>query len=257
MRFIDEVTGGDDELQRYLQRLSGYCLTGVTTEQMFAFLHGTGANGKTVFLNTISAIMGDYATVAAPETFIASRNDRHPTDLAALRGARLVVSSEIEQGLQWNSEARIKSVTGGERIKARFMRQDEFEFTPQFKPLFAGNHKPALRGVGEAMRRRTHLVPFTVTIPPEQREPRLAENLKKEWRGILTWMIDGCLDWQEKEGLHPPQKVISATSDDSHSEDVVGRFIDEEIIEDPQEQIASSVLYRTWREWAEKRGECA
>ena len=157
--FLDQVTGGDTELAAYLQRVAGYCLTGHTSEHALFFLYGTGANGKSVFVNTLAGIMGDYAVTAPMDTFTESRNERHPTEIAMLRGARLVTASETQAGRNWN-EALIKVLTGGDRVRARFMRQDFFEFTPQFKLMISGNHKPALRNVDEAIRRRLHLIPF-------------------------------------------------------------------------------------------------
>jgi hypothetical protein len=148
---------------------------------------------------------GDYHRAAPIETFTASNHDRHPTDLAALRGARLVTSVETEEGRRW-AESRIKTLTGGDKIAARFMRQDFFEYTPQFKLVIAGNHKPGLRSVDEAIRRRFNLVPFTLTIPPEERDELLPEKLKAELPGILNWMIEGCIDWLER-GLAPPEAL--------------------------------------------------
>ena len=169
--FLKRVMDGDADLIAFLQRVAGYNLTGITREHALFFLHGTGANGKSTFLNTIASTMGDYHTTSSAETFVASRTDRHPTELAALRGARLVTATEIEEGRRW-AEARIKALTGGDPIAARFMRRDLFEFTPQFKLMIAGNHKPQLRNVDEAFRRRLHLMPFTVT----RRAPRSAAS---------------------------------------------------------------------------------
>ena len=152
--------------KRYLRRVAGYCLTGLTTEHALFFLWGTGANGKSVFVKTLAGIMGDYAVTAPMTTFVVTRSEQHPTNLAMLRGARLVVATETEAGQRW-AEARIKMMTGGDRIAARFMRGDFFEFTPQFKLVIVGNHRPSLRGVDEAIRRRLHLIPFTVTIRPK------------------------------------------------------------------------------------------
>ena len=165
-KFLKRVTGDDIELQSFLQRVAGYALTGSTTEHALFFLFGTGANGKSVFLSTIAGILADYHRTAPIETFTASSIDHHPTDLAGLRGARLVTATETEEGRRW-AEARIKALTGGDQIAARFMRQDYFEFVPQFKLVIAGNHKPGLRSVDEAIRRRLNLIPFTVTIPAE------------------------------------------------------------------------------------------
>jgi putative DNA primase/helicase len=172
--FLERITDGNEELERFLQRMAGYCLTGSTREHALFFLYGTGANGKSVLLNTLSGILGDYARSAPIETFTASNVERHPTDLASLRGARLVMAVETEEGRRW-AESRIKVLTGGDKIAARFMREDFFEFIPQFKLIIAGNHKPGLRSVDEAIRRRFHLVPFTVTIPEEERDETLTE----------------------------------------------------------------------------------
>jgi putative DNA primase/helicase len=164
------VTDGNKDLQTYLQRIIGYALTGLTTEHALFFLYGTGANGKSVFLNTIKGILAEYQKTAPIETFIETHNDKHPTDLAGLRGARTVTAVETEQGRRW-AESKIKTMTGGDPVSARFMRQDFFEFTPQFKLIIAGNHKPTLRSVDEAIKRRFNLIPFTVTIPEDREQP--------------------------------------------------------------------------------------
>jgi putative DNA primase/helicase len=184
-KFIARITGGDTELAKFLQRVVGYLLTGLTVEHALFFGYGTGANGKSVMINTVSWIAFGYHKTAPIETFTLSSSDRHPTELAGLQGARIVTAIETEQGRRW-AEARIKALTGGDPISARFMRQDFFEFTPQFKLLIAGNHKPSLRSVDEAMRRRFHLIPFNVTIPLEERDPNLAEKLKAE--GQESWL---------------------------------------------------------------------
>ena len=160
-----------------------------------------------------------------------SNHDRHPTDLAGLRGARLVTAVETEEGRRW-AESRIKSLTGGEKISARFMRQDFFEFLPQFKLIIAGNHKPGLRSVDEAIRRRFNLIPFTITIPPSERDELLPERLKAELPGILAWMIRGCTDWLER-GLSPPQMVTEATAAYLESEDAVAAWIEDCAARDP------------------------
>ena len=156
------------ELQRFLQQMAGYCLTGDISEHALFFVYGTGGNGKGVFLNTVAGILGDYAATAAMDTFTASQGDRHPTDLAMLRGARLVTAAETEEGRAW-AESRIKQLTGGDPITARFMRQDFFTFQPAFKLVIVGNHKPVLRNVDEAARRRFNIIPFTRKPPkPDQ-----------------------------------------------------------------------------------------
>jgi putative DNA primase/helicase len=255
LAFLDRVTAGDRDLQTFLQRVAGYSLTGETREHALFFLYGTGANGKSVFLSTISGILAAYQRTAPIETFTNSSAEHHPTDLAGLRGARLVTATETEEGRRW-AEARIKTLTGGDRIAARFMRQDYFEFVPQFKLLIAGNHKPGLRSVDEAIRRRFHLVPFTVTIPSEERDTTLADKLKAEWPGILTWMIAGCVDWQ-KNGLVPPPAVTDATSNYLNAEDAITAWIEERCEKDPSAWESNAALFQSWNNWAEAAGEFA
>ncbi|MDR2451415.1 MAG: hypothetical protein LBE85_06510 [Candidatus Accumulibacter sp.] len=252
-QFLDEVTGGDAELQAYLQRMVGYCLTGVTSAHALFFLYGTGANGKSVFANVVSTILGDYAATASMDTFVETRGDRHPTDLAGLRGARFVTAIETEQGRRLN-ESKVKAITGGDKISARFMRQDFFEYTPQFKPVIVGNHKPAIRNIDEAMKRRMHLIPFTVTIPPERRDGNLTEKLLAERDGILAWAVAGCLAWQ-REGLKPPASVVSATEEYFESEDALGRWLDERCVRDANAKSLTAELFGDWKQWADSAGE--
>ena len=253
-QFIDEVTGGDQELQSYLQRMVGYALTGSTQEHALFFLYGTGANGKSVFVNTLATILGDYAANAPMDTFMETRADRHPTDMAGLRGARFVAAIETEQGRRW-AESKVKSLTGGDKISARFMRQDFFEFWPQFKLFVAGNHKPAIRNIDEAMKRRLHLIPFTITVPPERRDKNLQQKLLAERDGILAWAVQGCLDWQCHGRLSPPQRVVDATHEYFEAEDALGRWLDERCVREPNAKSLTSELFADWKQWAEGSGE--
>jgi P4 family phage/plasmid primase-like protien len=223
--FLARVTAQDAELQSYLQRVAGYCLSGLTKEHTLFFLHGTGGNGKGVFLNTLRGIWGDYAVVAPMEIFLASSHERHPTELAYLRGARLVVAQEITSGKKWD-EAKIKTLTGGDPISARYMRQDFFELMPQFKLLIAGNNKPLPTGVNHAIRRRLHLILFTVTIPANEVDTDLTGKLQAEWSGILRWAIDGFNSYREI-GLAPPPVVVAATEAYLIEEDSFGRSVEE------------------------------
>lgn len=253
LAFLDRVTGGDPELQAFLKRVCGYTLTGDTSEHALFFLFGHGANGKSVFIDTIASILGPYHKTTPIETFTASNGDRHPTELAGLMGARLVTAVETEEGRRW-AESRIKSLTGGDRIAARFMRQDFFEYTPQFKLVMAGNHKPGLRSVDEAIRRRLHLLPFEVTIPPEERDLQLKEKLRPEWPGILAWMIDGCVDWQA-QGLRPPHAVTEATKAYLDAEDAISAWLSECCVRTSNGWESSDRLFASWSRWAEREGE--
>jgi putative DNA primase/helicase len=246
-----EENGG---LKGFLQRYIGYCCTGVTTEHRFVFAYGTGANGKGTFINTIARIFGSYATVADMNTFLVRRNERHPTDLAKLRGARLVVAQETQKGRTWD-ETKIKALTGGDKITARFMRQDFFDFTPTFKLFIVGNHKPRLSVVDEAIRRRMLLAPFTVQIPPNERDHDLAEKLwNRERHAIMRWCIDGCLWWQ-KIGLASPAAILDATREYFEDQDVIGQWIEDRINPEagPQSFTLSSLLFASWKGWCEQR----
>jgi P4 family phage/plasmid primase-like protien len=253
LRFLNDVTEGDADLQHYLARVAGYALTGVTSEHVLFFLYGTGANGKSVFVNTLAAVWGDYATTAPMDTFMVTKGDRHPTDLAKLRGARLVIATEVSEGNRWD-EAKIKVLTGGDIISARFMRQDFFDYKPQFKLMIAGNHKPSLRNVDEAMKRRLHLIPFTVTIPPAQRDKKLSEKLLKEKNGILGWALEGCREWR-RIGLNPPPRVLEATEEYFEAQDALGRWIAEACLLNPNVTARTSTLFASWKKWAEEAGE--
>ena len=253
--FLERILGGDDELRLYLQRVAGYALTGLTREHALFFAYGTGANGKSVFLTTIAGVMADYHTTAPMDAFMISRTERHPTEIAGLRGARLVTATETEEGRRW-AEAKIKTLTGGDRISARFMRQDFFEFAPQFKLIIAGNHKPGLRNVDEAIRRRLHLIPFAVTIPEAERDETLAEKLRDEWPGIFAWMIEGAVEWGLM-GLRPPEAVRNATAEYLSGEDALARWIDECCVTGTNFTAISAALYANWKAWCERTGEYA
>jgi P4 family phage/plasmid primase-like protien len=258
--FLDRVTGGNLAQQTYLQELCGYCLTGVTSEQKAHFAYGTGANGKTVFVNAITGVMGDYAGVTPSEVFLASHAAQHPTGIADMRGKRLIVATELEQGARW-AESRLKELTGGDMVKARFMGKDFFQFRPSAKILLIGNHKPTLRGTDEGIKRRLHLLPFTVTIPEHERDSHLNEKLSAEYPAILRWMLEGCLRWQQT-GLKPPEIVRDASADYLAEENRLARWIEQSctILNNfsfSDSPVPVSTLYRSWKLWAEENGEWA
>ena len=252
LRFLLQITHGDKELVRFFQRFIGYTLTGITSEHAFVFLWGPGGNGKSVLLGTVAAMLGDYATTAMADVFTVTRSEHHPTHLATLRGARMVLVTETEEGRPW-AEARIKSLTGGDRISARVMRGDPFEYLPAFKLWIAGNHRPVLRNPDPAMRRRLKLVPLTF-VPPKP-DMRLMEALRSEWPGILAWAIRGCIAWQ-KVGLNPPNVVQQASDEYFAEQDMIGNWFTERCERTGGATTTPSrELYADWREWAERRGE--
>lgn len=254
--FLLEATGGDFMLINFLQQWFGYSLTGDTREHALVFVHGLGGNGKSVFLNALTGIMGGYATTAAMDTFTASKGDKHPTDLAMLRGARLVTASETEEGRAW-AESRIKAMTGGDPITARFMRQDFFTFRPSFKLTVVGNHRPVLKNVDDAARRRFNIVPFT--HKPVVVDYSLEETLRAEWPGILRWAIEGCLNWQ-KQGLVRPPIVSAATADYFSEQDLFGQWLDEKCeveIGNPHKWETVAALYASWSAFARNAGDDA
>ncbi|MCH8998205.1 MAG: hypothetical protein IID48_08040 [Proteobacteria bacterium] len=252
-QFLKRITKDDETLVSFLRRVIGYSITGSTREHAMFFAYGTGANGKSVFCNTISGIMADYHRTAPVDVFMASRTDRHPTELAGLQGARLVTATETEENRRW-AESRIKALTGGDPIAARYMRQDFFEFTPTFKLFVAGNHKPRLRTVDEAIRRRLHLIPFNVTIPKAERDPDLPEKLKAEWPGILAWAIDGAVEWHAG-GLQPPEVVSHATLEYFAGEDLIAVWIEDRCYQEPAARTLAGELFKNFKEWTEATGE--
>lgn len=250
MSLLKLITKADEGYEAFLQRMCGYQLTGLTIEHAIFFLWGTGRNAKSTFVETLGSILGDYRVTALSETFLASKTDRHPTELAALRGARLVTATETQAGRAWD-EAKLKATSGGDEITARVMRGDPFSFRPAFKLVISGNHKPTLRNVDEAIKRRLFLIPFSTTIRPEDEIKGFAEKLVPEHGGILRWMISGCLAWQA-QGLNPPSVVRDASDSYFEGEDVLGEWLSEETESGPYRTEAKA-LFTSWRRWANDR----
>ncbi|MEO3428717.1 phage/plasmid primase, P4 family [Pelagibius sp. CAU 1746] len=245
--FLDGVCGGDQELVSYLQRVIGYTLTGSTSEQCMFLLHGTGANGKTTFLNAIKDILDPYARQAQAESLMVRRSEGARSDIARLAGARLVVTSESEANHKF-AEGLVKQMTGGDPITARYLYQQEFEFVPQFKIFLATNRKPNIEGTDEGIWRRIHLIPFDVTFPLEKRDKGLPEKLRAEQQGILAWAVKGCLAWQN-DGLQPPEKVRAATKEYRAESDQVAKFIDDCCELAPERFSPSKELYAAYEDW--------
>jgi len=251
LNFMREIFNGDQELIDFMQRLFGYVLTGLTTEEKLFFFYGTGANGKSKLLETIYFILGDYAKRAPATLLLEQRNEQHPTAMAGLAGARGVFASEIPSGKTWNDQV-IKDMTGGDTITARLMRQDFFEYAPHFKLLIAGNHQPRLKNVDESMSRRIVILPFNVTIPPERRDTQLGEKLKAEAGQILNWCIEGAVKYFA-EGLCIPESVLNASKEYIKNEDVIGEFIDSRLEPDASKRELNTV-FQCYKNWVTSQG---
>jgi putative DNA primase/helicase len=259
LAFLDRVMAGDKDLVRFLQRAVGYSLTGSAREQCLFILYGTGANGKSTFLGTISQLLGEYASSTPTETLLVKTGGGGiPNDVARLKGARFVSAIEAEDGRRL-AEALIKQMTGGDTMTARFLYGEFFEFLPEFKIFLAVNHKPLIRNTDHAIWRRIRLVPFTVTIPEAERDKDLPEKLRRELPGILTWAVQGCLDWQ-REGLGMPAAVQRATAEYRAEMDVLDQFLAErcEVAASPADtrrlRVKVSRLYAAYEEWCTAAG---
>ena len=257
LEFLRRITANDNDMIDYLQRVAGYCASPFTTEQAFFFFYGSGGNGKGTFLRVLKRLLGSYATTASLDLFLATKYEAHPEELAALRAMRLVIATETEAGRSWN-EAKIKALTGGDSIRARFMRQNSFEYQPCFKIIVSGNHQPAIKNVDPAMRRRLQLVPFEVAIPTSEQDGTLEHRLlTQEGPQILAWVLDGFNEWR-KHGLSAPDKVVSSSEEYFEDQDLMAQWIGECC--DTGELDAfdySMTLYNSWKIFAEKAGERA
>lgn len=250
MRFLGELVDGDDDLASYLQRVAGYACTGSVREHVLPFLFGPGGNGKGTLLETLAHALGDYAH-AMPEGFLAEkRTEPHPTELARLRGARLAYCSETTAGSHWN-EARLKTLTGGDTITARHMRQDFFTFEPTHTLVVMGNNQPQIRSVDDAIKRRIQLVPLT--HQPPRPDPTLPEKLRREVDGILSWALAGAIAWCDG-GVQPPEAVRERSAIYFDAQDPLGEWLEETCHTGPRWESAITPLHRSWAAWCESRG---
>lgn len=258
IRFLDEIFDGDAELIRFVQRSVGYALTGHTNAQCWWLLSGSGSNGKSTLIETIEAMLGDYAQDCLPSTLAVKRYEGIPNDLARMRGARFVATSEPKKNQPLDS-ALVKKLTGGnEPITARFLHREFFEFTPELKLWLAANHLPDVDDTSDGFWRRVLLVPFRVQIPPEKRDPELGATLRDEIEGIFAWAVQGALDWyadgQGIEGLRVPDDVLQATEGYREESDPVGRFIEEMVIVEHDAWVSSRDLHKAYQTWAAQEG---
>ena len=251
--FLDEVMSGNRDLCGYLQRAAGYSLTGSVVEQCLFFCHGHGANGKSTFAELLLTVLGEYAQKAPRELLLTRRGEGVPTEVARLAGARLVVSAEVCSDGRFD-EARVKDLTGGDRLAARFMHHGFFEFLPSHKLWIHGNHRPMVRGTDRGIWRRIQLIPFEVTITPERQDKNLTEKLKAELPGILAWAVQGALLWGS-DGLQPPPEVTCATEDYRQEMDVLGQFIADCCRVSAGLTAGAKPLYEAYCDWASSTGE--
>lgn len=252
-RFLDDVFDGDGELIAFMRRLVGYALTGDVSEHVLAFAHGSGANGKSTLFGTLQRMLGDYAVQLDPHLLIDTGHDQHPTGLTDLRGARLAATIETEAGRRL-AESLVKQLTGGDRIRARRMRCDFFEFLPTHKLWVAGNHLPSIVGNDHAIWRRILLIPFNVIFTGERCDKNLPDRLAGEMPGILSWAVAGSLEWQ-RDGLGVPATVSRTTGAYRASEDHVGRFLADCADVDESGSTSAKDLRTVYEDWCAQAGE--
>jgi putative DNA primase/helicase len=254
-KFLSRIFACDDELITFVQRAVGYSLTGITSEHVVFFCWGSGANGKTTLVEVLRALFGDYGQQMPAETLLVRRQGGGiPNDVARLRGVRLAAAQETGLGRRLD-ESLLKRLTGGDTVVARYLFGEFFEFVPSAKLWIATNHKPVVWGTEEAIWRRIPLIPFTVTIPQRDRDGDLPTKLKDELPGILNWAIEGCLAWQQRRGLEPPDVVLGATAEYRREMDVLGTFLDEHCLDDPSGEVSVKDLYEKYSEWCKESGE--
>jgi putative DNA primase/helicase len=250
-KFLQRIFNDDPDLIFYIQKIAGYCLTANTQEQEFYLFHGLGANGKSTFVKTLLRMMGDYGKQSPVETFLVKKNSGIPNDVARLHGARFVAAMESEANEKL-AESLVKALTGGDKIAARFLHREFFEFEATFKLILSTNHKPCIVGTDVAMWRRVRLIPFSVSIPKEDQDKQLPTKLETELPGILRWAVEGCLLWQ-KEGLEPPTAVTGASQSYRDDMDTLGEFLDARCEKEPGATVSTKDLYAAYVDWSESQ----
>ncbi len=253
LAFLDRVMDGKQELIDFLQRAVGYSLTGDISEHCLFLLFGSGRNGKSTFVETLSALLNDYALTTTTDTLLVQRAGGIPNDLARLVGARLVSASESEAGRNL-AEALVKQLTGGDTISARFLHAEFFDFRPAFKLWFRTNHKPTIRGTDDGIWSRIKLIPFTQRIPDAEMDKHLPDRLLTELPGILAWAVAGCLAWQ-RDGLGTPEAVTAATSEYRAEMDILATFLADRCTIGQDHRCTAKELYGSYTTWAEENGE--
>ena len=254
-KFLKRITGEDSTLVKFIQKAAGYSLTGITTEQVLFFVYGkSGSNGKSTLVNLIRDMLGDYGLHTPTETLLVKQYDNAiPADLARLDGARMVTAIEANFNRHLD-EAKIKSMTGGEPITARFMRQNYFQFAPTLKLWLVANDQPRVRGTDEAFWRRVRVIPLTIKIPEAERDHNLSIKLRAELPGILAWAVRGCRKWQSSD-LEMPTTVERATKGWQKEMDHLKRFVAEQLDIAPGIKVGASLLFERYKQWCVQQGE--
>lgn len=251
--FLHRVTDQNEQLVAYLQRFVGYLLVADNSDQSLHFLYGAGANGKSVFCEVLMRLLGDYAVAVSPDLIMLKRHGGIPNDVARLRGVRAAMMNETSQGSRFD-ESKLKDLTGGDTLTARFLHQEFFDFRPSHRIVIRGNHKPTINGTDEGIWRRLRLVPFTVCIPPAEQDRDLLRKLEAELPGILQWAVAGCLEWQ-RGGLNPPEIVTEAVRQYREESDTLGRFLGECCEARKLAQVKSSSLFAAYKSFCESANE--
>lgn len=254
MDFLNQIFDGNQDLIKYIQRAVGYSLSGSTEEQMMFILYGNGRNGKSVFLDIITEMLGNYTTNIQPQTIMVKNlSNGANSDIARLQGARLVTTTEPNDGMRFD-EGLVKQITGGDKVTARFLYGDEFEYYPEFKLWMATNHKPIIRGTDDGIWRRMAVIPFTVQIPEHKVDKQLKYKLRREMTAILNWAVEGYQEWQ-RIGLAEPQIIKNQRQEYRTEMDVVELFIEECCIRKSGERAKASDLYSVYSSWAKDNNQ--
>ena len=252
---LDLFFASDQKLIAYWQRVCGYALVGVIRDHVMPIAYGEGSNGKSTILGTMLDVLGpDYAMKAPPDMLMAKAHDSHPTERADLFGKRLVVAIETAEGRRLD-ETMVKELTGGDKIRARRMREDFWEFSPTHTLIMATNHRPKIRGTDNGIWRRLKLVPFSVKVTGDQDDKGMAAKLLGEAAGILAWAVRGCLAWQVNGSLREPDSVLAATAEYRSEQDVLGSFLAELTVQNPSIRTRCGEVYQAYKQWAEDAGE--
>lgn len=251
-QFLREIFNDDKDLIKWIQKALGYSLTGKTSEQVMFILNGNGRNGKSVFLDVVSHIFGDYRTNIQPDSLMVKNSQGANSDIARLKGARFVTTVESNDGMRFN-EGLVKQLTGGDTVTARFLHANEFEFTPKFKVWMATNHRPIIRGTDKGIWRRIRLIPFEREFTEEEVDLDLTSKLLAESDGILQWMLKGLEMWQ-KERLGMCEKILMANKEYRQEMDVVSTFIEECVNNSLGKEVKAAELYQHYKNYCSQNG---